>query len=205
MRYQRILLFLVCAALAHAAAFTGTLDPASNPNLTTWDQYLPGYVAPIAGPTDYEMSWNIAVHTFNVASAGPVTIQSLGYGLGGFDAVVSIFAGSGNAATYVGHGYNPVAPGDFTMSINLAVGLHTLTVSVFANEPCASGPCYGAGTFGDGFTNLVNYDPSGTLEYMVTVESGGQPEVPEPAVGLAIPVVVAFMAARARWTRRRAG
>jgi len=194
-----VVLLLAGAGVAHAGVinFSGTLDPAANPNLTYWDQLANGYASPIPGPTDFDRAVNIAVHTFSVSDAGLVNIASRGYGLGGFDAVVSVFEGTGNPAIYRGHGYNPVAAGDFSFGLNLGVGMHTLAVGVFGSEPCGAGLCAGyTGTFGDGFNNLVNYDPFSSLFYDVEVTTP-TPQVPEPAsLGLMATGLVAVLAGR---------
>ena len=44
-----IFVLYATSLLARAAVFSGTLDPSSNPDLTTWDQFLPGYVSPLTG------------------------------------------------------------------------------------------------------------------------------------------------------------
>jgi len=191
MELLRLGTLFLAAGLVHAdVTFTGWLDPALNPNLTSWDQYAAPsgvFVAPLSTALDPwgvpEAARNIAVHSFSLTSAGPVTFASLGYGLGGFDAVLSLFEGSGNPAAYVVHAYNPFAAGDFNFTRDLEPGLYTLAISMFANEPCAPGLCTDAtGTFGDGFTNLVNFDPfqEDPLFYRVEVIEPVS-AVPEPS------------------------
>lgn len=205
-KYQGlILVLLLCASAVTAQAavitFTGSLDPALDPNLTAWDQ-LSGFTAPIAGPTDADRAYNIALRQFTVTVGGTVSFSSFGYGLGGFDAVLSVFEGVGNTAAYIDHSYNQSSPGDFTFNHVLAPGLYTLAISVFDNEPCAPGLCVGAtGTLGDGFTNLVNYDPSGSLAYEVTVTT---PDVVVPEPGTLGLVAAATGLLFARRYRRRA-
>ena len=74
--------------------------------------------------------------------------------------------------------------------------MHTLAVGVFGSEPCASGLCAGfTGTFGDGFNNLVNYDPSSSLFYDVEVTT--TTSVPAPAFpGLMVTGIVAVLSRR---------
>lgn len=174
---------VVAASTANAATilFEGTLDPATNSNLTYWDQFAVSYVAPLAG-ADADMAFNVAVHTFSVTTAGSVTFASNGYGAGGFDSVVSVFEGTGGTAAYQHHEYSPFMPGDFSFDLGLGVGDYTVAVSMFLNEPCASGPCFFMGTFDDGFTNLVNFDPiaPNPLFYSVQVTTPDAP-IPEPA------------------------
>jgi len=83
----RTILLLTCSVGARAdlLVFSGTLDPATNSNLTYWDQFANSYTAPITGPTDADRAFNVAVHTFTVTTPGVVSFSSLGYGLGGFD------------------------------------------------------------------------------------------------------------------------
>ena len=176
-------MLLACITLANASSFTfsGVLDPALNSNLTYWDQIANSYASPITGPDDASRAYNIAVHTFSVVTAGSVTFDSVGYGMGGFDSVVSVFQGTGTSATYLFHSYAPSGPGDFTFDLNMGAGTYTLAIGMFANEPCAAGFCFLNGDFNDGFTNLVNFDSSrpDALYYKVNVSTGDQ--VPEPA------------------------
>ena len=198
---SRILVTLwICAGLCRAEVFSGLLDPSSNPNLTAWDQYLPGYVGAIAGPTDAERAYNIAVHNFSIGAPGVVDFSSEGYGLGGFDSVLSVFQGLGNSSSYLYHQYSPFVAGDFDFALNLDSGDYTLAISVTFNEPCSAGFCFGDGTFADGFTNLVNYDSSRSLYYRVQVT--GLNAVPEPATGVLIALALTAMLARKRYNRR---
>jgi hypothetical protein len=61
---------------------------------------------------------------------------------------------------------------------------YTLAAGMFLNEPCAAGFCILNGDFGDGFTNLVNFDASRSQplfnDITVTTEGAGSP-VPESA------------------------
>jgi len=194
-----LILLLAALGITHADVFTfsGTLDPAANLHLTNWDQYANAYTAPISGPGDDDRSFNIAVHNFPVLTAGTVTVASNGYGLGGFDAVVSVFAGTGNAAGYLDDRYSPLAPGDFSFALNLVPGFYTLAVTIFGSQPCGAGLCSAyTGTFGDGFTNLVNFDPSSPLPlfYAVEVTTPTAATVPEPGhVGLAVLAAIAVL------------
>jgi hypothetical protein len=181
-----IAILLAGLSLGNAALFqfSGAIDPATNPNLTSWDQFTNTYVPPISGPADQDRAYNIAVHTFVVTGPGLTTFDSLGYGQGGFDAVLSIFEGTGNSASYIHHGFGP-APGDFSFDLILGPGIYTLAVSMFLNEPCASGFCFLNGEFADGFTNLVNFDAARSqplfYEVAVTTEGAGPAPVPEPS------------------------
>jgi hypothetical protein len=181
-----LLLTLAGTARADIITFSGSLDPGLDSSLTAWDQVGATYVAPY--DSGWDRAWNISVHTFDVTIPGLVTFASDGYGLGGFDAVLSIFAGTGNAASYLYHQYAPVAGTDFSFDVALGPGTFTLAVSNFANEPCAYGYCFVSGVFGDGFTNLVNYDESRGLEYHVVVTTPTEPGpvVPEPMTGLLV-------------------
>jgi hypothetical protein len=196
-----LLLAGISVASAGTIQFSGLLDPATNPNLTYFDQFSGIYTSPLAGPDDYDRAFNIAVHTFPVGTPGWVNIESTGYGFGGFDAVVSVFQGTGASAIYLHHQFNQLFPGDFSFNLNLGVGVYTLAISMFLNEPCAAGGCTPplTGTFGDGFTNLVNFDPFAPqpLFYNVRVTDLDVPPtvIPEPsavlllASGLCLPLV----------------
>ena len=199
----------IWAAMAHADTFSGRLDPATNPNLVAWnwDPLNPVYVAPIAGPSDADRAYNIAVHSFAVAAPAAVSFSSLGYGLGGFDSVVSVFQGSGNSAVYLHHELSPLPVGDFTFDLNLIAGNYTLAVSMYLNEPCADGFCFVNGEFGDGFTNLVNFDPfdpsrTDPLFYKVEV-TGNVAPVPEPSLVVVVALGMAGIVARRRLVRRK--
>src|SRR5215831_6076985 len=122
------ILLWTCSAGAHAGTvvFSGTLDPATDSNLTYWDQLANSYSGAIAGPTDADRAFNIAIHTFIVSTPGVVNFSSLGYGMGGFDAVLSVFEGTGNSAAYITHGFNPIIPGDFNFDVNLGADTYTL-------------------------------------------------------------------------------
>lgn len=200
MTERAVALALVGAFCAHSGVFefSGVLDPATNPNLTYWDQLNNTYTLPIPGPADQDRAFNIAVHTITVAGPGVTTFESLGYGQGGFDSVLSVFEGSGTSAVYVHHGFG-IAAGDFSFDLNLALGTYTLTVGMFLNEPCAAGFCFLNGDFGDGFTNLVNFEASRSerlfYDVAVTTEGAGSP-VPESAPAML--VVLGFAAALAR-------
>jgi len=188
-------LSVASVSLVHAdLTFSGTLDPAANSALTYWDQFLNGYTSPITGPDDFDRAFNIAIHPFTISTAGPATFNSLGFGMGGFDSVISVFAGTGDSAVYLDHEFAPLGPGDFSFDLNLGVGTYTLAVAMFGSEPCAPGLCTGplAGTFGDGFTNLVNFDPSrpDPLFYSVTVTASAAP-VPEPSGALLLATCLA--------------
>jgi hypothetical protein len=176
------------------------LDPFGNPHLTAWDQLLPGYVNAIAGPADADRAYNIAVYNFSMSAPGVVDFSSVGYGLGGFDSVVSVFQGLGNSASYLSHQYAPLVAGDFSFGLNLGAGEYTLAISMTFNEPCAAGFCLGTGTFEDGFTNLVNYDPSRSLYYEVVVT--GINKIPEPATGVLVTLALAAVLAGKRWSSR---
>jgi len=187
-------------SLVHAdLTFSGTLDPAANSALTYWDQFQNSFTSPIAGPDDFDRAFNIAIHHFTISTAGLVTFSSLGFGMGGFDSVISVFEGTGDSAVYLDHEFAPLGPGDFSFDLNLGVGTYTLAVAMFGSEPCASGLCTGplAGTLGDGFTNLVNFDPSrpDPLFYSVNVTASAAP-VPEPSCALLLAVCVAVILAR---------
>jgi len=185
---KALLLSAVSVSPAHAdITFSGTLDPAGNPNLTYWDQFLNSYTSPIAGPDDSDRAFNIAIHPFTISTAGPVTFSSNGFGMGGFDAVLSVFQGTGDSAIYLDHEFAPFSPGDFSFDLTLGVGTYTLAIAMFGSEPCAPGLCAGplAGTLGDGFNNLVNFDSSrpDPLFYSVHVTGSAAP-LPEPSCAL---------------------
>jgi hypothetical protein len=197
--FRLIVSLLVAGSIAQAGViwFTGVLDPAQNPNLTYWDPVSGAYTAPIAGPEDQDCALNIALHTFSVEVSGLVTFDSLGYGQGGFDSVISVFEGTGDTAAYLHHEAAPVLPGDFGFDLNLGAGDYTLTVGMFLNEPCAAGFCFVNGELGDGFTNLVNFDAfrSQPLFYDVSVTT----PIPEPSYAMLFALGLTAALARKRF------
>ena len=181
---------LAVLALMASSTFAGTISVVGNLN-----------------PDDPN---DVALITFALASAGPVNMQSYGYGgsanapggtnaagapisPGGFDTYFSLFLGSGPAATFLlsnDDGLCPpgtAAPGcaDATIVTSLAAGVYTLAVTVFDNFSFAEN--LGSGTLGDGFIGLGDYydAASGTTRtpaYAVDITTNDTNPPPRPEV-----------------------
>lgn len=118
--------------------------------------------------------------TFTLAKSGPVIIQSYGYGgssqapggvnasgqaivSGGFDPYISVFVGTGDAATFLASNDDGSCPPgaalplchDSGLTLVLPAGSYTVALSVFENFSFAEN--LGSGTLGDGFIGLGNY------------------------------------------------
>ena len=200
----------LCAALmaaslapfAHAdtLSFVGTLD-ATNPN-------------------------DVFQTSFTLASAGAVTIQTWGFGgtanapggtnargqviaAGGFDPYVSLFAGSGSAATFIASNDDGLCPpghaapacADSTLTTGpLAAGAYTLALALPFNFSFAEN--YGSGTLGDGFIGLDASFNDGscvstcTSAYAVDIASVAL--VPEPSAWALLAGGLVLSAALAR-------
>jgi len=135
-----------------AAGITGRLDDPSNPLLVGSDLGAPGFAdtATIAN--------NVALYAFTLTASGMVTIQSTGFAAGGVDPYFSLFAGSGNAATFVDSNYAQAfsTGDDFLWSATLAAGAYQLALGAFANLSLAE-------NVGSGSTNFGTFFPSRTV------------------------------------------
>jgi hypothetical protein len=191
MRYcaAALLLWMLLAmpCTATSISVTGSLDP-NNPN-------------------------DVLLFAFSLSAPSILTIQSYGYGgtsnapggsnaagsvilAGGFDSYVSLFAGTGAAATFLMSNDDGVCPPgnpapachDSTLVVaSLAAGSYTMALSVFDNFSFAEN--FGSGTLGDGFIGLGDYfdAASGTIRtsnYAVDISAPSlvPGQVPEPAV-----------------------
>jgi len=134
-----------------------------------------------------------AAYTFAVSAASMVTIQSYGHGgsagtpggmnlagtvvpAGGFDPYVSLFTGGGATATFLASNDDGVCPPgmlsgglcrDSSLTLSLNAGTYSLVVAAFNNMSLAEN--LGAGTLGDGFTGLGNYDPLRTNNFAIDI------------------------------------
>jgi hypothetical protein len=172
--------------------------------------YLLG--APETTPPDFA-DRNVALFVFSLTSDTALEIDSQGYGMGGFDSIVTIFRGSGLGALFEAEFFNNVLPGDFQATTGvLGAGSYVLAISMFNNLSCGVGGCTGStGLLGDGFTGLSNFDPFAPAPYFFQVVLGavrggtdpipGTP-APEPTT-MALMVAGAAMLARRRCAQRR--
>ena len=155
---------------SHAATLTyrGALDDPANPALAGADLGAPVFDA------DWDIANNVALYTFVVSASEQVDFDSADAGFGGLVPYFSIFAGTGNGATFVDSSYGS-AGSDFHLVETLAAGTYTLAIGVDENMSFAEN--YGAGTLGDGFIGLGDPTELGNAAYEFSVTT----PVPEPA------------------------
>jgi hypothetical protein len=197
-------MLLASPGSATSISLTGSLDP-NNPN-------------------------DVLLYAFTLSAPSTLTIQSYGYGgtssapgdtnaagsvilAGGFDSYVSLFNGTGAAATFLMSNDDGVCPPgnpapachDSTLVMaSLAAGSYTMALSVFDNFSFAEN--FGNGTLGDGFIGLGDYfdAASGTIRtsnYAVDISATGlvAAPVPEPAAWpLTASVILALALANIR-------
>ncbi len=200
-------IFLVAPCSAASISLTGSFDP-NNPD-------------------------DVLLYAFTLSAQSTLTIQSYGYGgtsnapggrnaagsiilAGGFDSYVSLFNGTGAAATFLDSNDDGVCPPgnaapachDSTLVMpSLAGGSYTLALSVFDNFSFAEN--FGSGTLGDGFIGLGDYfdAASGTVRtsnYVVDISAPSLvvATVPEPAAWpMAAGGLLALVLANVRWNR----
>ena len=184
----------------------------------------------LIGSLDPNNANDVLLYAFSLSAPSTLTIQSYGYGgsssapggsnaagsailAGGFDTYVSLFNGTGDAATSLASNDDGVCPPgnpapachDSTLVMaSLAAGSYTMVLSVFDNFSFAEN--FGSGTLGDGFIGLGDYfdAASGTVRtsnYAVDISAPGlvAAPVPEPAawpIGAA--VLLAFVVTNIR-------
>ncbi len=168
----------------------------------------------LRGSLDSNNANDVLLYSFALNAASTLTLQSFGYGgtgnapggtnaagsvvlAGGFDSYISLFDGTGAAATFLASnddGLCPVgnaAPAchDSTLAIaGLAAGSYTMALSVFDNFSFAEN--FGTGTLGDGFIGLGDYFDAAsgvtrTSNYAVDISAAGLETanpVPEPGL-----------------------
>ncbi len=191
-----LLLPLACIALAtsaHAATrtYTGSLASAANTALVASDLTAAVFT------DDAAIANNLALYDFTVATAGAVSIASVGFAAGGADPYFSLFAGMGNTATFLSSNYTQAfsTGGDFSFATTLAAGAYQLAIGTTANLSFAENS--GSGTLADGFVGFGTANSLGDATYNVTVTTLAAP-VPEPSAWLLLAVGgLAFGARRA--------
>ena len=77
----------------------------------------------------------MALYTFSVTIPGTVSIVSTGFAAGGVDPYFTLFAGSGDSATFLDSNYAQAIStgGDFTWTSTLAVGTYEIALGAFEN------------------------------------------------------------------------
>jgi hypothetical protein len=173
---------LAAVSYGDSVSLTGSLDP-NDPN-------------------------DVLLRVFSLSATSTLTIQSYGYGgtsaapggrnaagtvipAGGFDSYLSLFGGTGPAATFLASNDDGLCPPghaspachDSTLVMpSLGAGTYTLALSVFDNFSFAEN--FGSGTLGDGFIGLGDYfdASSGTVRTSnYAVDISAPTLVPEPA------------------------
>lgn len=202
---------LVGASLTHAAtvSLTGSLDP-NNPN----DMLLVPFT--FSGGTLVAQSYG-----FGGSAAAPGGTNAAGtvIAAGGFDSYLSLFLGTGPAATFLASnddgtcppGDGAVACRDSQLDLSgLAAGDYTLVLSVFNNFSFAEN--LGSGTLGDGFIQLGSYFNNDLMANTTSafaldltgdqlVVGSPTPALPEPAsLALVLTALAVAGAASARQT-----
>lgn len=196
-----------CGAIGSAGAatvtYSGRLDDLGNTALVSSDLSAPSFI------DDFAIANNVALYTLSVAASGVVHFASTGYGLGGIDPYFTLFAGTGNGATFLDSNFSSLTS-DFTLDESLLAGDYTIALGAWENMSFAEN--FGSGSLGDGFIslgvpNLGNPDSPNYASYLLTVTmgdgnsgGGGGGTVPEPG-----DLALAFTGLLAAWiaTQRR--
>jgi len=173
-----VLCFALLSGSAYAVSFSGYLNDQGNTHLVGSG---PDPSSPLF-TDDWDISNNVALHEFAVASADTFTFESVGFGMGGIDPYFTLFRGTGPSATFVDSNYVHAFSigGDFTMSLALTADTYTVAIGSFANMSFAEN--FGVPlTLGDGFVGLGEPFLLGNYYYELNVTGGATPPpAPEP-------------------------
>ena len=178
---KRFLIVLVCFGVltgaAHAAVvtFSGYFNDSGNAALKGSD------LGPAQFIDDWAIANNVALYPLSVPFSGNVVFDSNGFAAGGADPYFTLFAGSGNSATFLGSNYDQAfsTGGDFLLTYALAAGDYQVAMGVFANMSFAEN--YGTGTLADGFTGLGGPYYLGNYYYELAITTPDSTAIPEPA------------------------
>jgi len=129
---------------------------------------------------DDEIAKNVALYSLYIPVAGSVSFHSNGFFSGGADPYFTLFAGTGNSATFLGSNYDQAfsAGGDFDLSFVLSAGNYMVAMSVFANMSLAEN--YNSGSLADGFSGMGVPDCLGNSYYELGITLPDSQTVPEP-------------------------
>ncbi len=149
---------------------------------------------------------NVALYDLVVPVTETVSIVSTSFAAGGADPYLTLFQGSGAAATFFDSNYDQAfsTGGDLDYSATLAKGSYEVALGVFANLSFAEN--YGSGTLADGFTGLGDPGSLGNGSYAVKVTLGSgtaaAPEIDPSEAGGALALLLGMLlVARGRTTR----
>ena len=198
--WSRTVVALVCLALvpgvasASVVTLSGYFDDPANTALVASDLSAPLFV------DDIDVANNVALYTLNVPVAGIVLFESLGYAAGGAEPYLTIFAGTGNGATFVDSSF--FAPDiDFTVARLLGAGTYTIALGVYLNMSFAENNPDPDPSLADAFTALGVPGGLGSAYYELRVTTPSA--VPEPASLLLVGAgLVAASIQRRRRSRR---
>jgi hypothetical protein len=198
------LLVLLISSSSWATSYSGYLNDPGNTALIGSDPWAGSpSVPPSPQFVDEDaIAKNVALFTFNLASAGTVSFESTGYAAGGISPYFTLFRGTGAGAIFAGSNYDDAVlgdGGDFLVTLSLADGDYTIALGAFENMSLAEN--YGPpGNLGDGFGGIGVPD-LGTSYYELTADIGTGPSVPEPATVLLLGSALVALAARRKASR----
>jgi len=148
--------------------FAGYFNDSGNSALVGSDLGAAGFA------DDNAIANNVALYDLTVPANSTVTFASVGYSLGGAEPYFSLFAGTGNAATFLDSNYYIPAI-DFSFSRSLNAGSYRLALGVWLNMSFAENNPDPNPTLGDGFTGLGVPMGLGDYYYELTVTLDSQP------------------------------
>jgi hypothetical protein len=195
---------ILSATPARAATYDGNFGDAANTALVGSDLGSASFTDPNA------VSNNVALYSFSVPVTETISITSTSFAAGGANPYLTLFQGSGGAATFFDSNYNQAfsTGGDLDYSATLTKGSYELALGVFANLSFAEN--YGSGTLADGFTGLGDPGSLGNGSYAVqvsmnsTTPPASAPEIdPASAVGGLTLLIGAVLALRGRSSSRK--
>jgi len=167
---------IVCASSARAVDFSGSFADSTNTALVGSD------LGSASFSDDNAISNNVALYELIVPVTETVSITSTSFAAGGADPYLTLFKGSGGAATFFDSNYTQAfsTGGDLDYSATLTKGDYEVALGVFANLSFAEN--FSSGTLADGFTGLGDPGSLGNGSYAVQVKLGtsAAPEI-DPA------------------------
>ncbi|MCK9684403.1 DVUA0089 family protein [Scleromatobacter humisilvae] len=182
----------LAGASGAATTLAGNLTDSGNTHLVGSDLGAPDFGNP---------AYNVALYTFSITRGGAVDIASSGFAGGsGVDPYFTLFAGSGDGATFLDSNYTQAyfgGGGDFDWNGTLSAGTYEIALGVFGNMSFAEQDVT-PGTLGEGFIAIPNIDSLGDGSYVLTLTT----PVPEPATSWLLALGLVAGGSRA-WRARR--